>query len=167
MKNKLIISRTPASIRERMTVYLLHKAIHIHGIYFSKREPWRLSTSDLLQYPSGSLGKAMGQFLYQEHLEPIPKLERHDAFHVLLNYNTNLKEEAGLYFFLFGNGKKSFFSMGTIIFAAIILPDYWPYLLQQYRRGKVTSPIYHFTFKNLLGSNLEILKRSIFRKKVL
>ncbi|HNF71143.1 MAG TPA: hypothetical protein PLP34_01950 [Chitinophagaceae bacterium] len=166
MKSTLTVSRKAQGLRERLTVYLLHRAILAHSLFHKNRKPWGLQTRDLLCYPSNSLGRALGEFLLQEQLEPIPKLERHDVFHVLLDYDTGMRDEAGLYFFLFGNGKKSLFSIGTILFAAMMFPEHWFYMYRQYKRGQQAFPILKLKFKHFLRYEASDLKNLIFRREV-
>ena len=166
MNPSLIVARPPQGIRERVTVYLLHKAIKAHALLHVSRKPWGLKAEDLIAYPDNSLGKALGEFLSKENIEPIPKLERHDVFHVLLDYDTHMKDEAGLYFFLFGNGKKTFFAIGTILFAACMFPEHWMYLYAQYKRGQQAFPIIKLQCKELLPHNFGDVKKAVFREKI-
>lgn len=166
MSKEFIVSRMPASLREKFTVYLLHKAIQTHAMVHNKRKPWGLQTHELVNYPAQSLGKALGDFLQKEQLEPIPKLERHDVFHILLDYNTHMKDEAGLYFFLFGNGKKTLFAVGTILFAACMFPEHWTYMYKQYKRGQQAFPIIKLKFKELLDYNYHDVKKVVFRQRI-
>ncbi len=154
------------SFRENATLWLLAKAISVHGRVKNKRAPWGLDTEDLLQYPENSLGRCLGEFLHQEHLQPIDRLERHDVFHILLDYKTQLKDEAGLYFFLFGNGKRSLFAIGTVLFAAAVLPEHWVYLYKQYKRGQQAFPIIRLRFKELLYEDYQDVKKLVFKQPV-
>src|SRR4051812_36397509 len=73
----------------------------------SKDKNWNLTTADLLKYSEGSLGKAMGQFLQRNKVEPLAHAEYHDVHHVLFDYSITFKDEVALQFFLRGNGKRS------------------------------------------------------------
>lgn len=152
------------SLREKFTLWLLAKAIHVHAKVKQHRAPWGLTTEELIHFPENSLGKALGDFLHQEKLQPIDRLERHDVFHILLDYKTKLKDEAGLYFFLFGNGKKSIFAIGTVLFAAIILPEHWRYLHNQYKRGQQSFPIIKLKFQELLYHDFHELKKLVVKE---
>jgi len=164
--NKFVIPPKKYSLRERFIFFFLEKSIRIHAKAHARRKPWGLSTRHLLNYPEGSLGKALGEFLDKENLEPIEKLERHDVFHILLGYETDFKQEAGLYFFLFGNGKKSFFAIGTILFSACLFPEHWPYLYHQYKRGKAYYPLVRIKFQEFLHDNYDDLKKIVRRQSV-
>ena len=81
-----------------------------------------------------------------------------------MDYKTQLKEEAGLYFFLFGNGKRSIFAIGTVLFAAIVLPDHWIYLHQQYKRGQKSFPIIKLAFKEFLYEDYHDMKKLVSKE---
>ena len=95
----------------------------LHAVIHHKRKPWGKSVADLLNYPETTLAHKLGIFLDVNHLEPVDKAEKHDAFHVLLGYGTDIKEEAGMQWFLMGNGKLSPFTLGTSALAAFVLPE--------------------------------------------
>jgi len=166
MKNNIIIPQRKYTLRERFVVNLLNQSIKAHAKVHSKRKPWGIKTEELVNYPPQSMGKMLGEFLQKEKLQPIDKLERHDVFHILLDYDTDLKQEAGLYFFLFGNGKKSLFAIGTVLFSAIMFPEHWHYLYKQYKRGQAAYPIIKLKFNELLFDNYIDLKSVVFRQPI-
>jgi len=57
----------------------------------SKDKNWNLSTADLLNYSDGSLGKAMGQFLHENKVEPLARSENHYVHHVSFYFSINFK----------------------------------------------------------------------------
>lgn len=131
--------------------------------YGTKEKNWNLSTSELLQYPEGSLGKAMGEFLKKSNVEPLAGAEYHDLQHVLFDYSISFKDEIGLQFFLHGNGKKSFASVSTYIGAWFILPAQWKYLRDSYDKGKKCKDISTLNLRALLHQDLIQVKASLFR----
>ena len=44
----------------------------------------------MLRYPAGTLGHELGRFLTRESLQPVDRIERQDAFHILLGFSTSL-----------------------------------------------------------------------------
>jgi len=127
-----------------------------------KEKAWNLKTVDLLQFPEGTLGKALGEFLKKAGVEPLAHAESHDVYHVLFDYSTTLKGEVGLQFFLKGNGKTSIASIGVIIGAWFIFPRQWNYLKSSYRQGKKCSDISKLNLKSLLYEDLTKIKASLF-----
>jgi ubiquinone biosynthesis protein Coq4 len=130
--------------------------------YGTKDKNWNLSTPELLKFPEGSLGKALGDFLRKYHVEPLAGAEYHDLHHVLFDYSISFKDEVALQFFLHGNGKKSIASVSTIIGAWFLLPTQWKYLRASYERGKQCKDISAFNLKNMLHQDLTQLKTALF-----
>jgi ubiquinone biosynthesis protein Coq4 len=129
-----------------------------------KEEPWNLSTNDLLHYPDGSVGKAVGEFLKKDKLEPIARAESHDVLHVLLDYSVTFKDEVAMQFFLRGNGNNSIASFLTSIGAWIILPTQWNYLKRSYSRGKNCVDVSKLNYRVVLNENINDVKTKLFNK---
>jgi len=115
--------------------------------YGTNDKNWGLSTAELLEYPDGSLGKALGDFLQEHHVDILKGAEYHDIQHVLLGYSISFKDEVALQFFLHGNGKKSIASVTTRIGAWCLLPTEWKYLKASYERGKKCKDVSKLNFK--------------------
>jgi ubiquinone biosynthesis protein Coq4 len=130
--------------------------------YGSNDKNWNLSTFELLQYPEGSLGKTLGDFLNQHQVELLNGAEYHDIHHVLFDYSISFKDEVALQFFLHGNGKKSIASISTRIGAWCLLPTQWKYLKAAYERGKTCKDISSINFKSMLNQDLSQIKASLF-----
>lgn len=127
-----------------------------------KDKNWNLSTTQLLLYPEGSVGKAMGEFLKKSNVEPLAGAEYHDIHHVLFDYSITFKDEVALQFFLHGNGKRSIASVSTMIGAWLLLPTSWKYLRNSYARGKNCKDISSLNSKTVLCQDLGHLKASLF-----
>lgn len=130
----------------------------------TKDRNWNISTEELLAFPENSLGKALGDFLAKDGLEPLAGAEYHDAQHVLLDYSVSFKDEVALQFFLHGNGKKSIASVSTMIGAWCILPTQWKYLRRAYERGKQAADISTLNLKALLSRDLHQVKHELLNK---
>src|SRR5438132_1183072 len=61
--------------------------------YGTSDKRWNLTTAELLKFPENSLGKALGEFLAKDGLEPLTGAEYHDVQHVLLDYSVSFKDE--------------------------------------------------------------------------
>lgn len=166
MKSVIIEYKKEHSLRERMLLWLLGRVVPVHARFYEKRAPWGLMRADLKLYPAGTLGNELGHFLEEEQLEPIDRIERHDAFHILLGFTTQLNDEAAMQFFLIGNKKISPFTLGTALFCIASMPDQWSNFRKQYQRGKSALSIAHWDFKDLLPENFEDLKNIIFHRPV-
>lgn len=166
MKPVIIRFRKEHSLREKVLLWLLGEVIPIHANFYTKRKPWGLRTQNLLFYPENTLGRELGKFLQNEKLQPIPRVERHDAFHILLGFDTHVYNEAAMQFFLIGNGKISPFTLGTAAFAGLMLPDQWSNFRKQYYRGKKARSIAKWDFQELLTESFDDLKKIIFKLPV-
>ena len=165
MKPIIISYKKEHSFRERMLLWLLGQVVPVHAKFYQRRQPWRLQRGDMLQYPAASLGHELGLFLKRESLQPVDRIERHDAFHILLGFSTHMNDEAAMQFFLIGNGKISPFTLGTAIFTLITMPDKWNYFYQQYKRGQSVRSIAKWNFLELLDEKFEEVKEVIFSGK--
>ncbi|RYY18791.1 MAG: hypothetical protein EOO36_07305 [Cytophagaceae bacterium] len=166
MKDILISYRKDYSFRERALLWLLGNVIPVHAKVYSRRPSWGLTREDLLHYPTGTLGHELGLFLTRESLQPIDRVERHDAFHILLDFSTSLENEAAMQFFLVGNGKISPFTLATAAFTALVMPDKWGLFSREFRRGRQALCIANWNFLPLLNEPFADVKAVIFRQPV-
>ena len=140
---------------------------HSQKIYtrFKKKKAWGITGKDLMKYPNDTFGFHLGNFLQKNDFELLPKVERHDAYHLLTGYGTKVEDEIALQYLCFGNGKRSPYLIGVIIIGTFILPDYIKYYLKSYQLGKNCNQFYHFNYKNLLNYSLSELREIIFNKQ--
>jgi len=110
--------------RKKIINWLFEISQHVYTAYFKKNNPWNITKSDLLQYPEASFGKHLGLFLEKNNFELIPKVERHDAYHVITGYSTKVEDEIAQQYLCFGNGKRSIYLFGVIVIGTVLLPDY-------------------------------------------
>lgn len=155
------------SIRGRAVLWLLKRLSPMHAWFNQSRQAWCMSSDDMLRFAKGSLGNELGLFYKQYQFEPVDKAERHDVFHVLLNYSTDVKDESAMQFFLWGNGKPSLFTIGTCLISAILFPLDIAYFIKAYKRGKRATPIRSWDFKMLLPCPVNQLKQQIFKQSAL
>jgi hypothetical protein len=139
-----------------------------HPVYerwFRRHRPaWQQTTAGLLQYDTGSLGRALGVFLEANDISLIPRFENHDVFHVILEYDTTVSGESEMQFCLLGSGKRSLYVMGTCAIAWLAFPEYWSRFRKAFRRGKRLRPFHHWYFEYLLNEPLAELRAFIERK---
>ncbi len=94
-------------------------------------------------------------------------MERHDCYHVLCGYSTEVEDEIALQCLCYGNGKRSPYLYGAIRLGVAILPDYYDYYYKSYKTGKQSNPFHHFDYKKLLKVSIEDLRSAIFPRSVL
>jgi ubiquinone biosynthesis protein Coq4 len=166
MKPIIITYREEYSFRERALLWLLGNVIPVHAKVYSRRPIWGMRREDMLRYPAGTLGHELGGFLTRESLQPVDRVERHDAFHILLDFSTSLEDEAAMQFFLVGNGKISPFTLATAAFTALVMPDKWGRFSREFRRGRTALCIANWDFQQLLDEPFAEVKAVIFRQPV-
>lgn len=148
--------------RKQLIAWLFKATQHIYTKYFKRNAPWNIKKTQLLKLPKHTFGYHLGLFLDKNGFELIPKVERHDAYHVITGYNSNEQDEIALQYLCFGNGKRSIYLFGVIIIGTLILPDYWRYYMQSYNIGKKANTFYNLDYKRLLNTPISDLRASIF-----
>lgn len=118
--------------------------------FFKKGKAWDINVNQLIQLSSDSLGFHLGCFLLKYNFEIQPKLEDHDIIHVLTNTGISVVEEIGMQYYLYGNGKRSFYLLMVIISGTLFYPTRLSYFKQQYLRGKQAHELYGLDFLNML-----------------
>ncbi|MBV1923655.1 MAG: ubiquinone biosynthesis protein COQ4 [Flavobacteriaceae bacterium] len=147
-----------STIRKRLIVWLFDHSQKIYTQLFKNHKSWGLSKKDLLLYPSKSLGKHLGEFLDKYGFELIPKVERHDAYHTLTGFGINVEDEIALQYLCFGNGKRSLYLYGAILLGTCILPDYLPYYLKSFRKGRKAYSFHQYDYRTLLHIPIKDLR---------
>ena len=152
-------------IREGIMIQLVRCTYPLYIKWFKQGRPaWQKSSAELMAYPDGTLGKTLELFLQRNEIHLIPKLENHDVFHVLLNYDTHAVAESQMQFCLIGNGKRSLYAIGTAVVASLAFPEYWGSFRRAYRRGKALRRFYRWYFEYLLDEPIEEMKAFIANK---
>ncbi|MCL6265092.1 Coq4 family protein [Flagellimonas myxillae] len=148
-------------LRKHLVIWLFENSQKRYTQWFKHHPGWQTDREALLQLPSHSLGYALGQFLTAHNFELIPKVERHDVYHVLTGYGTQVEDEIALQYLCFGNGKRSPYLLGAIVLGTLLLPEYIGYYLRSYQKGKKANAFYQLDFEKLLTASLTEL-RSVF-----
>lgn len=146
------------NLRKKLIVFLFDKSQRIYTKLFKKHDCWKTTKKDLLQFPPKSFGKHLGMFLDKHGFELIPKVERHDAYHTLTEYGINVEDEIALQYLCFGNGKRSPYLYGAILLGSIILPDYLPYYIKSFKKGRKAFSFHQYDYSTLLHIPIEDLR---------
>ncbi len=148
-------------MREKIILWLFDNTQKIY-LKFKNREPWNISTEDLFLYKENSLGYNLGVFLKRNGFQLLPKVERHDVFHVITGIGTKVKDEIALQYLCFGNGKRGAYLYLAILAGIILFPEYISYYFKSYKLGKNSAIFHHFNFKKLLKIDVKKLRTMIF-----
>lgn len=118
--------------------------------FFKNNKPWEVSQKDLLGYSEETLGFHLGCFLLKYNFELQPKLEDHDIIHILTNTGITVPEEIGMQYYLYGNGKRSFYLYGVIISGSLFYPTKMRYFLEQFKKGKRAHQFHYLDYSKML-----------------
>jgi ubiquinone biosynthesis protein Coq4 len=145
--------------REKLCAWMFEVTKKPYAKFFKRnKKAWGLNSTMLLTYPAGTLGNEVGNFLRTNKFELLPKLESHDVYHVITGMSTQVKDEVGMQFLLLGNGKKSLYLFSTIGICIFLLPEYFNYFRQCYKKGKTYHPIFQLDLKEELNNQLTHLR---------
>ena len=150
-------------MRKQLIIWLFEKSLNFYIKYFKqKQQAWNFSKDELLSFHKNTFGYHLGLFLKTNNFEIIPKVERHDCYHVLTGYGTKVEDEITLQYLCFGNGKRSIYLFGVIILGSFLLPEYYKYYLQSFKRGRNSAPFYNLNYRELLTENIGKLRALTF-----
>ena len=155
------------SLRKQFIIWLFEHSQRLYTSLFKKHDSWNITKSDLLKLPQPTFGRHLGEFLDKNNFELIPKVERHDCYHVLCGYSTKVEDEIALQCLCYGNGKRSPYLYGAILLGVAILPDYYNYYYKSYKIGRRANPFHHFDYKKLLHVSMQDFRSAIFSKSEL
>jgi len=164
----------PAITREKITVFRDRFLIGMvdwtkpyYVAWFKKNhKAWKQNIPKLKSLAKNSLGYDLGCFLEKEELVLMPKLEEHDVIHVLLQYETTVKDEARMQFFLLGNGKRSLYALFTAIASTLLIPEHLGAFIREFKKGRKCRCIARWNFEHLLSEPTHLLRSLIYRKDV-
>jgi len=151
-------------LRKQFIIWLFEHSQRIYTNMFKNHDAWKVTKTDLLNLPQPTFGRHLGEFLDQNDFELIPKVERHDCYHVLCGYSTQVEDEIALQCLCYGNGKRSPYLYGAIILGIAILPDYYKYYHKSFKTGKAANTFHHFDYQKLLHISISDFRGIIFPK---
>ncbi len=121
---------------------------------------WTVTKTELLLYPSDSLGYHLGCFLLQNSFQLQPRCESHDVFHVITGYGTDTTSEIALQYWLWGNGKRSPFTLLAMFAGFVLYADAYRRFSVALHLGRQSVPISNYCHQEALSlplSNIKLL----------
>ena len=134
---------------------------------FKKKTPWNISNTALLGMPANTFGYRLGRFLEGNGFELIPKVERHDAYHVVTGFGIMAEDEVALQYLCFGNGKRTPYLFAVLCIGTIVLPEFWSYYRRSFHFGKRSNSFHHFDFKTVLPLDYYRFRSMIFSEETI
>jgi ubiquinone biosynthesis protein Coq4 len=152
-------------IRSAILVLLTHKiALPLLKI-FRRPNVFNYDMKELMNFPAGSLGNDLYQFLNERKLPLLKHYARHDLKHVLLSYDTTDEGEVCLQSFMLGNGRVSFPVLATVAYGFITMPEHWKKMRQAFREGKRCTSFHGWKWNELMQVQTIELRNKIFNNK--
>jgi len=149
MVNYLIFRKTRTARSLVFNKFALPLVNMYRDAFKGKRIPWGENRESLRRFDKGKIGREVSEFLYEHNIDINPKMEKHDVFHVITGYGTEMHEEAAMQFFIIANGKKSKLARISATIGFCLFPEYWKLYRSAYRRGKQTKHFSSWDFKEL------------------
>lgn len=151
--------------RKQLINWLFQNSQRVY-LRFKRKEPWNISAKTLLEMPQESFGYRLGSFLNEHGFELIPKVERHDAYHLLTGFSTSVQDEIALQYMCFGNGKRTPYLIAVLFLGTFLLPEYFAYYRKAYAFGKTSNSFHHFDFKTVLPINYKTFRSTLFSEEI-
>lgn len=124
-----------------------HLSVHVIE-QFNDMALCEQKTQKLREMPEGTLGRDIADCLVFHKLRLVPGYESHDLKHVLLDFKMTPVDEIRLQAFMLGNGNWTPASFTIFQFGAMLLPDLWSTLYEDFRRGQRAKPIGTWTIED-------------------
>jgi len=129
---------------------------------FRPRAEWQHSLDDLRHFPAQSWGASLAGFLDTRHFADfLTNYEAHDAFHTLLDYDTNVVGELRLQAFMVGNRSASFAGRVLFVLGSLFLPELWSQLRHDFVRGQQSECVGQWYVPSHLELAIEHLRAQI------
>lgn len=152
-------------MRDRICKILFELTKKSYAYLLKRQRQWSIAKEELSSLPKGSLGKEIYNFLSIQGFNLIPKLEKHDAYHVITDYPTHVVGEIELQCFFVGNGKWSIYMFGCVLIGMILYPEQYKTFHRAYRRGERSNPLHALDIEQILHSPLAQVKDFIFHSR--
>ncbi|MEM7187284.1 MAG: hypothetical protein AAF466_11560 [Bacteroidota bacterium] len=152
--------------RKRWVHWLFETTQRLY-LRFKKKQPWNIHSSQLMEMSKHTFGYQLGLFLRNNAFELIPKVERHDAYHVLSGFPTGAEDEIALQYLCFGNGKRTPYLFAVLVIGTLLLPEYATYYRHSFLLGKRSNSFHHFDYKTVLPLDFDTFRTMIFSEETL
>lgn len=140
-----------------LTFFIIHAVPALNR--FRPRAFWLHSLDTLRQFPDQTWGAKVAGFLDTRAFDNfLPNYEAHDAFHTLLEYETDVYGELRLQAFMLGNRSASLAGRGLFVLGILLMPELWSQLQDDYQRGKQSVQLSLWNVPALLAEDISTLR---------
>lgn len=148
-------------LRSKALVFLTHNMALPMLRFVRKPQLFPYTAAALKDFPNGTLGLELVNFLERKNLKLLPHYARHDIKHILLQYDTTDEGEVCLQCFMLGNGHISFPVAATVLYGFVTMPEYWKKFRVAYHRGKNSIRIKGWSWFSILHESTQTLMHKI------
>lgn len=139
--------------------------LSVHTIeQFNDMKPCEQKVDALRILSEGTLGNDIAKCLDKHNLRLVPGYESHDLKHVLLDFKMTPVDEIRMQAFMLGNGNYTLPCLAILTFGAVLLPDKWPTLCKDFKRGRNTKPVSSWTIDQYAEMETTQLREMIREK---
>jgi len=148
-------------LRSAVLVFLTHNMALPMLKFIRRPEVFPFSANELKNFPEGTLGADLADFLARKNLKLLPHYAKHDIKHILLQYDTTDEGEVCLQCFMLGNGHLSFPVAATVLYGFVTMPEYWKKFRLAYKRGRNSITIKDWSWFSILQQSTQSLIHKI------
>jgi hypothetical protein len=153
---------TLKSIRKRLLVYLAHEVALPYFKLVRRGYKFPYSIKDLQHFQSGTVGRELYGFFFNNDLEMLPHYEKHDVKHVVLGYPPTEVGEVCLQCFMLANGRITAPVIFSVMVGTIIMPEHFMTFRKAWKRGRKTPCLNKLDWFSLVPMQLANARKQIF-----
>lgn len=150
--------------RLKVLLFITHQ-VAVPLLMFCRKEKnkFNYSMTELENFPEGTLGKDLVEYLKKMNFKLLKYYERHDCKHILFSYEMDELGEAGMQFYFLGNGTYSIPTITSVFAYFVLMPENIKYYVtefkkgKQYRNGKIELD--QLNFNELVKQNTQELRK--------
>ena len=101
-----------------------------------KNEKFRYTMDDLQNFPEGTIGKDLVEYLHKHDLHIMKNYERHDCKHIIFGYEMDQFGEGAMQFYFLGNGYYSLPVLSTVMAYLLLMPEEWKSFYNEFQKGR-------------------------------
>jgi hypothetical protein len=128
---------------------------------FHDMRPYTDKVKKYRSYPVGTIGHDLAKCLDDNKLNLVPNYESHDLKHVLLDFKMTPVDEIRMQAFMLGNGNYTFPCFAILFFGAMLLPDEWSTLYNDFKTGRRSTPISTWVIEDIADFQTQDLRQQV------
>jgi ubiquinone biosynthesis protein Coq4 len=156
------LKKSLLKLRAGLLVLLTHRIALPLLKRFRRPGSFSHTLEELREYPTGTLGKDLFEFLSKRNLPLLKHYARHDLKHVLLGFDTTEKGEVCLQSFMLGNRRISFPVLATVIYGFLTMPEYWREMRRSFLIGRDCNSFHGWDWNEKVAETTQSLRKKIF-----